>query len=435
MRAPTHIAFSTLLYLVLLTSAGIALSFLNWAAVAAASLLPDLDTGASRVGRSVPMLSRWLERRFGHRTLTHSVVFIAGLAVVLLPFAWVNVELYICFLIGYASHPLIDSCTVTGVRLLYPVSQARCVFPMEMSSPMKYRIRTGSRQELVLAVVMVVVSIPALLVAYQGYERFVRRAQGTIESAVRDYNEISRTHEVWVDCRAHDLVTKETIEGRFLVAGAPDPFTLLIIGADERLLTLGREYRADYAVERAVCISGEEKRWSVHRIPVAKGDSVVLQIHVGDTVSAGEVIACIDPPAKKLPDREKLIARLETMRKRTNERVAAADLRIERWLDKLREDSVAAHVLFRAVGAGFAERSALDKRMRGVALRRKEVAAAVAGRWALMREFEHDSLDVALALRGEEAKRREVVVPLAGVLLGSVRRRGIKEDEFIYRIR
>jgi hypothetical protein len=363
------------------------------------------------------------------------VVFIAGLAVVLLPLAWVSVELYICFLIGYASHPLIDSCTVTGVRLLYPVSQARCVFPMEMSSPMKYRIRTGSRQEVILAVVMVVVSIPALLVAYQGYERFVRRAQGTIESAVRDYNEISRTHEVWVDCRAHDLVTKETIEGRFLVAGAPDPFTLLIVGADERLLTLGREYRADYAVERAVCIRGEEKRWSVHRIPVAKGDSVVLLVHVGDTVTTGESIATIGVPAKKAPDREKLIARLETMRKRTDERVAVADLRIERAWEKLREDSIGAQVLFRAVEVGFAERSALEKRLRGVALRRKEVTAAVAGRWGLIQEFECDSLEVARALRGEEVTRREVVVPLAGVFLGSVRRRGIKEDEFIYRIR
>jgi hypothetical protein len=280
-----------------------------------------------------------------------------------------------------------------------------------------------------------VACIPALLVAYQGYERFVRRAQGTIESAVRDYNEISRTHEVWVECRANDLVTKESIEGRFLVAGAPDPFTLLIVGANERLLTLGREYRADYAVERAICIRGEEKRWSVHRTTVAKGDSVALLVHMGDTVSAGQVIALIGAPTKKLPDREKLISRLEALRGKRDEAVSTADLRIERLWEKIREDSVAAGALRRAVEAGFAEPAVLEKKMRALVLGRKELLAALAARRLQFHEFKRDSLVVALPLRSEELLRGEVKALKAGVFLGSVRRKGIKEDEFIYRVR
>jgi hypothetical protein len=300
---------------------------------------------------------------------------------------------------------------------------------------MKYRIRTGSRQEVILAVVMVALSVPALLVACQGYERFVRRTQGTIESAVRDYNELSRTHEVWVDCRAHDLLTRETIEGRFPVEGAPDPYTLLIVWSGERLLTLGREYRAEYAVERAICVRGEEKRWSVHRVSVAKGDSLELLVRVGDTLSAGQAIALIGPPPKKLPDREKLLARLEALARKRDQGIAAADIRIERLNEKVCEDSVAAEVLRRAAGAGFAEPAALEKRMRGLVLRRKEIAAAYAGRRMLLQNFERDSLGVVLTLQGEQLLRSGVRVSKAGVFLGSVRRRGIKEDEFIYRIR
>ena len=73
MTAPTHIAFAELLYLLILTTTGVALNIPNALLIAVSSTLPDIDTGASRIGKLFPFVSLKLERRFGHRTLTHSL--------------------------------------------------------------------------------------------------------------------------------------------------------------------------------------------------------------------------------------------------------------------------------------------------------------------------------------------------------------------------
>jgi len=53
--------------------------------VAAAGLLPDLDRRHGIVGRLFPWLSELLDYRFGHRTLTHSLLACVVLALVLCP--------------------------------------------------------------------------------------------------------------------------------------------------------------------------------------------------------------------------------------------------------------------------------------------------------------------------------------------------------------
>ena len=178
MVAPTHMTFSLLIYLLLMTPTGIALSWVNALVATLASLLPDLDTQSSAIGRHVRFISRPLEARFGHRTITHSLLAVAGLFVVLLPLVWWRQDLYYCFCVGYATHPLLDTMTVNGVRLFYPLSGHKCVFPMDVNHPHRYRVQTGSRSDLILGVLFLLVSLPAYLVAQEGYERFVRVTQG-----------------------------------------------------------------------------------------------------------------------------------------------------------------------------------------------------------------------------------------------------------------
>ena len=45
-------------------------------AVVLASLLPDIDTSSSMIGRLFGPIAEIIERRVGHRTLTHSVRFV-----------------------------------------------------------------------------------------------------------------------------------------------------------------------------------------------------------------------------------------------------------------------------------------------------------------------------------------------------------------------
>ena len=81
MIAGTHVAFATTLYL-----GGAALfeyrpDLIGWALAAGASLLPDIDLPTARVGRVLFFISTRLEKTFGHRTLTHSFLALAAVAV------------------------------------------------------------------------------------------------------------------------------------------------------------------------------------------------------------------------------------------------------------------------------------------------------------------------------------------------------------------
>lgn len=80
--------------------------------------LPDMDTQASWLGRALPFLSEPLERRFGHRTVTHSLPALAlcgGLAALLYGAGWRWLAA------AYGLHLVVDMLVGTGVPLLYPL--------------------------------------------------------------------------------------------------------------------------------------------------------------------------------------------------------------------------------------------------------------------------------------------------------------------------
>ena len=91
------------------------------------SLIPDLDTPKSLLGRLFPP-SKWLNTRFGHRTLTHSALFL-GLSYIVGPAAF----------LGLASHILLDLLTPSGVQLAWPQNTSYVI----LGGPVK----TGGRTE------------------------------------------------------------------------------------------------------------------------------------------------------------------------------------------------------------------------------------------------------------------------------------------------
>src|SRR6185436_16649843 len=168
MTAPTHITFAEFMYLLILTTLGVSLNLVNAFVIALSSLLPDIDTRASIIGKTFPFISTRLERRFGHRTLTHSILFVFAVALLTSPLILLSPSIYACFITGYASHPFLDTMTVNGVRLFYPFSGAKCVFPFEVNNPHRYRLRTGSKGESMLAALFFIGCIPTSMIAYEG---------------------------------------------------------------------------------------------------------------------------------------------------------------------------------------------------------------------------------------------------------------------------
>lgn len=111
--------------------------------LAAGSLLPDIDSPKSTIGRVFFFVSIPMGKAFGHRGATHSF-WLWGLIMVIGIF-W-HPLLYIGA--GGLSHVLADCYTVSGVRAMAPFSSK--VFVIFRRD---WRIKTGSNTELVILLV------------------------------------------------------------------------------------------------------------------------------------------------------------------------------------------------------------------------------------------------------------------------------------------
>jgi inner membrane protein len=115
----------------------------------AMSLLPDIDSSKSVVGKILFPVSRLIERYFPHRTFTHSFFFTAILAIGLIPLAFEGKDFYFAALIGFFCGWFLDVFTKAGVSAFYPMSMARLVIPANPAM----RLSTGSKNEWLLSVI------------------------------------------------------------------------------------------------------------------------------------------------------------------------------------------------------------------------------------------------------------------------------------------
>lgn len=92
------------------------------------SLLPDICSPTSTIGRKLPILSRMAAGTFGHRTFTHSFLM---LALLYMSFIWLlEWPFYIehGLLVGIVSHLILDALTRQGIQFLWPL-QVRVGIP------------------------------------------------------------------------------------------------------------------------------------------------------------------------------------------------------------------------------------------------------------------------------------------------------------------
>jgi inner membrane protein len=76
MLAPTHSVFGMFMTLIILAVFGVQMS-LHWSILLVAvlgALMPDIDIPKSFIGKIFWFISIPLERKFGHRTITHSLL-------------------------------------------------------------------------------------------------------------------------------------------------------------------------------------------------------------------------------------------------------------------------------------------------------------------------------------------------------------------------
>ncbi|RMF28708.1 MAG: hypothetical protein D6765_05625 [Bacteroidetes bacterium] len=145
MKAPNHIAGGTVftgLFSSLFFGVNILASPAHLITTAVASLLPDIDHTKSPVGRAAYPIARYLNRRFGHRTLTHGIPCMLISTLVFALFEQVfagSTALAGTYAVAYFSHLILDMFTLQGIPMLYPFSKN----PFVLIGNPEVRIRSG----------------------------------------------------------------------------------------------------------------------------------------------------------------------------------------------------------------------------------------------------------------------------------------------------
>lgn len=134
------------------------------------SMLPDIDNPKSFIGRIFFFFSGPIDRKFGHRTITHSffALFLVSSVFYLCIFLYSRsfifpVSMAVTVVISFFSHLFFDSMTKQGILAYYP-SRLWGVFPLRAS----WRIRTGSKIELLYFSLFVVSSLIFLPLGQSG---------------------------------------------------------------------------------------------------------------------------------------------------------------------------------------------------------------------------------------------------------------------------
>lgn len=97
---------------------------------AVGGVLPDIDHPTSKVGKKVPPISILINNLFGHRGFTHTILatllvsysFFLLAGIIPDSFRGFYFPFVIGLSVGYASHLLLDMLTISGIPLLFPLS-------------------------------------------------------------------------------------------------------------------------------------------------------------------------------------------------------------------------------------------------------------------------------------------------------------------------
>jgi inner membrane protein len=214
---------------------------------AIASQFPDLDTSKSWIGRLPPLtlISRWIEKRYSHRTLTHSFLFSLGLAAVTFPVTLWNQSVWIALNLGYFLGWYADNFTKQGVCAFFP-HPGRLVTP---GNP-RLRLSTGSSAEYFLLVVLACVAIAIINLNTSGgilkaFNQTLGLSSGAVEIVAAEQNQ----YLLMAQIKGRNTLTQQAVQGQFEVVQPLTQTDLLVKDSQ------GRLYRAGETQESQILIT------------------------------------------------------------------------------------------------------------------------------------------------------------------------------------
>ena len=118
MMARTHVAFGILVGLFFITPYSFFNKIVFMAFIIIGSLLPDIDTPKSKLGKKIKPIAHLFSFVFGHRGILHSIWLPAALLII--HYYFFSNTILFALAIGCISHLVLDSFTIQGINFIHP---------------------------------------------------------------------------------------------------------------------------------------------------------------------------------------------------------------------------------------------------------------------------------------------------------------------------
>ncbi len=183
------------------------------------SQIPDIDTTTSTIGKIFYPISSWIEDRFPHRSITHSLLATAVITAVSLAvnyfFLHGSIKAAIALPLGHLLSCFSDTFTKQGVQLFYP----NPAWAISVSNPRR-RLKTGGAGELwVLAIAVTLLTLGIHLANGGGITQKVSQNLGLRDGIVRVYNENASTNKVYARIAGYWTSDRTSADGKYLIIG------------------------------------------------------------------------------------------------------------------------------------------------------------------------------------------------------------------------
>ncbi len=184
------------------------------------SQLPDLDTTTSTIGKIFFPISSWIEDRFPHRSITHSLLATAAITVVSFLVTYfllggIELKTAIALPLGHLLACFSDTFTKQGVQLFYPDP----AWAISVSNPRR-RLKTGGAGELwVLGGAIALLCLGIYLANGGGITQKVSQNLGLRDGIVQVYNQNAATNHVYASITGYWASDRTNADGKYLIVG------------------------------------------------------------------------------------------------------------------------------------------------------------------------------------------------------------------------
>lgn len=183
------------------------------------SQLPDIDTTTSTIGKICYPISSWVEDRFPHRSITHSLLATASITMLALVvnhfFLLGDIKVAIALPLGHLLSCFSDTFTKQGVQLFYPSP----AWAISVSNPRR-RLKTGGAGELwVLAIAIALLTLGFHLAGTGGVTQKVSQSLGLKDGIVRIYNQNAATNHIYADIKGVWASDRTHADGKYWIVG------------------------------------------------------------------------------------------------------------------------------------------------------------------------------------------------------------------------